>query len=65
MGFSTDLYSPLEENKQYRTYGHYIQRVEKLREMNIISEGKYDELLLDAFRDDIVYSTEEGCDLID
>ncbi len=64
MGFTTDLYSPLEENKQYRTYGHYIQQVEKLREMHIISDGKYEELLLDAFRDDIVYGEEEG-DVID
>ena len=35
--------------------GHYIASSEKLLEEELISQGKYESLLLDAFRDDIVY----------
>lgn len=65
MGFSSDLYRPLPENKQYCTYGHYINQTDQLRKRDIVSCGKYEELLLDAFRDDLVYGTTEGGELID
>lgn len=65
MGYSSDLYRPLHEEKQYRTYGHYINQADQLLNRDIVSYGKYEELLLTAFRDDLVYGTEEGGELID
>lgn len=65
MGFSSDLYRSSPKDKKYRTYGHYIDLVEQLYKKDIISTGKYEELLLDAFRDDLVYGVDEGGDLID
>lgn len=65
MGYSSDLYHPSPEQNQYRTYGYYIDQVVRLLDRGIISQGKYEELLLDAFRDDLVYGTEEGGEIID
>ena len=65
MGFQSDLYRPLPAGKQYCTYGYYINQAEQLFRKEIISDGKYEELLLDAFREDLVYGIEEGCELID
>ena len=66
LGYDTSLYKPSEENKKMKVLGHYITQVEKLLERDIISNGKYEELLLDAFRDDIVYGNEiDGGDLVD
>ena len=65
MGFNSDLYRPLPEEKQYCTYGHYIDQADQLLTRDIVSYGKYEELLLAAFRDDLVYGTEEGGELID
>lgn len=65
IGYSADLYCPLPEEKQYCTYGHYIDQADQLLNRNIVSIGKYEELLLAAFRDDLVYGTEEGGELID
>lgn len=55
-GFSDDLYIPRPVDRQYFTMGSYIQLAELLNEKDVISSGKYEELLLDAFRDDIVYN---------
>ena len=65
MGYSPNLYLPLPENQQYKTYGHYIDQTQKVFELGLVSSGKYEELLLDAFRDDLVYGDDEGGDLID
>lgn len=65
MGFSSDLYRPLPEDKRYCTYGYYISQADQLLNRDIISTGKYEELLLDAFRDDLVYGIEEGGELVD
>jgi len=66
IGYRDDLYRPAPESRRYMTYGNYISQAEKLYSNDLISSGKYDELLLDAFRTDLVYgdSEEEG-DLID
>lgn len=56
LGYDDHLYIPTPDNKQYITTGSYIQLVEQLKEKEIISHGKYEELLLDAFRSDIVYN---------
>lgn len=66
LGYSPDLYEPAPESRQYMTYGHYIKQVEDAFEKNLISQGKYEELLIDAFRSDLVYgSTEEEEAVID
>ncbi len=66
LGYDTSLYKPSPENKNKGTYGHYIKQAENLLQSGVISTGKYEEWLLDAFRDDIVYGDEmEGGELID
>ncbi len=58
-GYDDKLYLPTEESTRQRTYGDYILQAEKLKEQDKISMGKYEELLLDAFRYDIVYGDDE------
>lgn len=66
LGYDASLYKPTPENENKRTYGHYIKQAEDLLQSELISAGKYEELLLEAFRDDIVYGGEmEGGELID
>lgn len=66
LGYDDALYKPLPENKQYRTYGYYIQQAEELLEKELVSIGKYEQLLLTAFRPDLVYGDEfEGSELND
>lgn len=64
MGFNPDLYKPTEESKRYFTYGRYLNLVDQLNENDLVSNGRYEELLLDAFRADLVYGSEER-DIID
>jgi len=65
LGFSSELYYPLPEKKQYKTLGHYINQAGTLYQRGIISDGKYEELLLTAFRSDLVYGGEEDGDVLD
>lgn len=66
LGYDDSLYKPLPENKQYKTYGYYIQQAEELLEKDLVSTGKYEQLLLTAFRPDLVYGDEfEGGELND
>lgn len=66
LGYDDSLYNPLPENKRYKTYGYYIQQAEELLQKAIISTGKYEQLLLSAFRPDLVYGDElEGGELND
>ena len=53
-GFDLSLYTSDKEGTP-RTYGAYIQNALKLYENSIISAGKYEEYLLDANRDDILF----------
>ena len=55
LGYDIALYCPSSDSKKRVVYGHYITASEKLLDADKISQGKYEELLLDAFRDDIVY----------
>lgn len=55
LGFDINLYLPAPQERQYYTLGRYIELAEDLREKELVSHGKYEELLLDAFRSDIVY----------
>ena len=59
LGYDTTIYRPSPENKNKVVFGHYITASEKLLEIERISQGKYEGLLLDAFRDDIVYGIDE------
>ena len=65
IGYNADLYRPLPENKQYRTYGLYLNQAKSLLENGIISNGKYEQLLLEAFRSDLVFGSDEESDVID
>lgn len=65
-GYDDVLYRPLPKEKQYMTLGKYIRQVNKLYDKNIISKGKYEEFLLEAFRTDIVYGEDvEGSEKFD
>lgn len=55
-GYDDRLYTPTPKAKQYLTTGNYITLAEKLKEKGIISKGKYEEVLLEAYRSDIVYN---------
>ncbi|HAF61504.1 MAG TPA: ImmA/IrrE family metallo-endopeptidase [Anaerolineaceae bacterium] len=61
-GFDDSLYIMQPPEKQYRTTGKYIELVELLNQRGIISHGKYEEYLLEAFRTDIVYNLETEWD---
>ena len=66
LGYEEKLYLPTASELQKRTYGSYIQKAETLRNRDLISNGKYEELLLDAFRHDIVYGEDSnGGELLD
>jgi len=58
LGYDVSLYKPLGANNQKQTLGYYVKSAEKLLANNIISTGKYEEYLLDAFREDIVFGEE-------
>jgi len=65
LGYDDTLYRPLPEAKARMTYGRYIKRAEELLNRGLISDGKYEELLLEAFRADLVYGLVEGGELVD
>lgn len=67
LGYDNKLYRPSPVNLQKRTYGYYLKQVEMLRQKELVSYGKLDELLLDAYRDDIVFGdeSEAGGEVID
>lgn len=60
LGYSDELYTLTSEEKQYGTFGKYIKLAEKLKNKDLISQGKYEELLLSGFRSDIVYGSNLG-----
>lgn len=66
LGYDDSLYKPTPEVKRHMTYGFYVQQVEKALEQGLISKGKYEELLLSAYRSDLVYGYEaEGGEVLD
>lgn len=50
----TDLYT-VSNGLLKKTFGNYIKQAKQLKQKGIISQGAYNEFLLDAFRDDLVY----------
>ncbi len=66
LGYSSNLYMPSPDAKKYMTYGNYINQAEQVLSKGLVSIGKYEQLLLDAFRADLVYgSDDESGDVID
>ena len=65
LGFSDELYRCNKPEKQYGVYGSFIERINKAYEKELISDGKYEEMLLQAFRSDLVYGDEEGGEVLD
>ena len=59
LGYDAKLYSPTPTDKQYNTLGQYITLAEQINERGLVSTGKYEELLLDAFRSDIVFGMDD------
>ncbi len=58
LGLDPRLYAPADPDRTYFTMGQYIRLAENLREKDLISQGKYEELMLAAFRTDRVYGLE-------
>ena len=58
-GYSDELYTPTPRDKQYATFGKYIKLAEELLTREKMSQGKYEELLLDGFRSDMLYGSEQ------
>jgi len=65
LGYDTDLYRPSTERAQYKTYGQLIKLADKALSKGLISNGKYEEIMLQAFRPDIVYGEEIGGESFD
>lgn len=67
LGYDDKLYKPTPVESQKRTYGYYLKQVEELRRKDMVSPGKIDELLLDAFREDIAFGddSETGGEVLD
>ena len=65
LGFDPSLYAPSPKDKSYQTFGKYIQLAEELKSKELISTGKYEELMLSAFRYDMVFGGEGDDDLND
>ena len=59
LGYDDRLYRPAPIREQKATFGYYLKQVEALRERELVSDGKLDELLLDAYRDDIVFGDDD------
>lgn len=53
--YDNTLYMPTDVAHQKQTSGYYIKQVNKLKDLDLISKGKYDELLYTAFRNDLVH----------
>lgn len=53
-GFDISLYLPADF-KEPKTYGSYLKKALELKDLGLISDGKYEEYLLEAYRSDIVF----------
>lgn len=66
LGYDTDLYKSTPQGSNMKTTGQYIRMADKLYSEEIISTGKYEEMLIDAFREDLVFGNDdEGDEIID
>lgn len=66
LGYDTKLYRPTPDESNMTTMGQYIRMADKLYNDDVISTGKYEQILLDAFRDDLVFGDHDnGKEFID
>lgn len=65
LGYDTKLYQPNPEDKMYYTIGKYVKITEELNQKQLVSNGKYEELLLDAYRSDIVFGLDDEVEIYD
>jgi Zn-dependent peptidase ImmA (M78 family) len=63
-GFDIALYLPTAIDKP-KTYGAYLKKALELKDSGLISDGKYEEYLLEAFRSDIVFDDNGEEDIYD
>lgn len=61
LGYDERLYRHTPPELQKKTYGYYLKQVEELRRRDLVSNGKIDELLIEAFREDIAFGLDEDC----
>lgn len=60
IGYTTELYAPIQAAQKKYTTGKYIKLANELNEKELVSVSKYEELLLEGFRSDLVFG--EGVD---
>jgi Zn-dependent peptidase ImmA (M78 family) len=65
MGYDANLYEPTRDNKKYFSLGKYVRVVENAKSKDKLTESKYESLLLDGFRSDIVYNLNEDEEFYD
>ncbi len=65
LGYDTDLYKATPVDSSMKTTGQYIRTADNLYDQGKISTGKYEEILLDAFRSDLVFGDNGGDEIID
>ncbi|OED29893.1 ImmA/IrrE family metallo-endopeptidase [Methanosphaera sp. WGK6] len=58
LGYPTKLYDESYENNEV-VLGNYLKLVKKLEDYGLISHGKKEEILMDAFYDNLVFDQEE------
>jgi Zn-dependent peptidase ImmA (M78 family) len=59
MGYETDLYHSRNEKKNFTT-GRYISLVKDLYDKQIINQARYEEILIDAYRQDLVFGESDA-----
>lgn len=60
LGYDCSLYYPSSEESKYGTFGCLIKQADAALSKKLISAGKYEEIMLESFRPDIVYGSTEG-----
>lgn len=63
-GYDAKLYLPIDADKR-KTFGAYLKQALELKDLGLISDGKYEEYLLDAYREDIVFDENGQEDIYD
>ena len=58
-GYSAKLYFPIEKKSIKKTFGAYIRDAKLIFDNGLITQGKYEEFLLQAYRSDLVYNESE------
>lgn len=59
LGYDTGLYYPSPQKKQALTLGKYIRLAKELKTIGAITQGRFENLLDEAFRHDIIMTDEE------